>query len=202
MENILKRLKRGEVIVGDGALGTLLIREGLKLGEPPESIAITNPQQLERIASLYLEAGSEIITTNSLGASSLKLKHYSLENRSEQINLRAVEAVRRSVGDRAYIAGSVGPTGKMLKPFGTVKPEEIYKSFHEQIRALLSGGIDLVCIETMSDLAEAELAVKATRSLDTVVPIMATITFEEKPNTSPDQGMVPAATDDTPSSAR
>ena len=99
MENILKRLKRGEVIVGDGALGTILIQEGLKLGEPPESVTITNPQQLEKIASLYLEAGAEILTTNSLGASSLKLQHYSLEDRSLQIAQRA-RRLRRYDGRR------------------------------------------------------------------------------------------------------
>ncbi len=181
MENILKRLKRGEIIVADGALGTLLMQRGLKLGEPPESVNITNPKDIEEIAMLYLEAGAEIITTNSLGASSMKLQHYSLDDRAEQINLLAVEAARRAADNRAYIAGSVGTTGKLLKPYGPAKPEEVYDSFYNQIAALLAGGIDIVCIETMTDLAEAELAVKAARSLDTGIPIMSTVTFEEKP---------------------
>jgi len=181
MESILKRLQGGEIIVGDGALGTLLMQRGLKLGEPPESVSLTNPHQLEEIASLYIEAGSEIITTNTLGASSLKLQHYSLHEKVEQINLRSVEAVRKAAGDRAYIAGSVGSTGRMLKPFGPATPEEVYDCFRDQIGALLSGGIDIVCIETMTDLAEAELAIKAARSLDADIPIMATVTFEKKP---------------------
>lgn len=181
MENILKRLKRGEIIVGDGALGTLLMQRGLKSGEAPETVNLTSPQQLEEIASLYLEAGAEIITTNTLGASSLKLQHYSLEDKAEQINLRAAEAARKAAGDRAYVAGSLGPTGKMLKPFGPASPEEVYDSFRSQIAALVSGGIDMVCIETMTDVAEAELAIKAARSLGAEIPVMATITFEEKP---------------------
>ncbi len=181
MENILERLKRGDIIVGDGALGTLLMQRGLKLGEPPESVNITHPEDIEEIAALYLEAGAEIITTNSLGASSLKLQHYSLDERADQINLLAVEAARRAVGHRAYVAGSVGTTGKLLKPFGPAKPEDVYESFQNQIAALLTGGIDIVCIETMTDLAEAELAVKAARSLGKAIPIMSTVTFEEKP---------------------
>jgi len=181
MENILRRLKQGDIIVGDGALGTLLMQRGLKFGEPPESVNLENPQYLEEIASLYIEAGAEIITTNSFGASSLKLQHYSLDKKVDQINRRAVEAARKASGNRAYVAGSLGPTGKLLKPFGSATPEEIYNSFRNQIRALLSGGIDIVCIETMTDLAEAELAVKAVRSLDTNIPIISTVTYEERP---------------------
>jgi len=181
MENILKRLKRGDIIVGDGALGTLLMDRGLKLGEPPESVNLTNPQCLEEIASLYIEAGAEIISTNSFGATSLKLQHYSLDKETEQINRRAVEVARKAAGVRAYVAGSVGPSGKMLKPYGATTPEEIYNSFHDQIEVLLSGGIDMVCIETMTDLTEAELAINAVRSFDTNIPIMSTITYEKKP---------------------
>jgi 5-methyltetrahydrofolate--homocysteine methyltransferase len=181
MENILKRLNRGEIIVGDGALGTLLMQRGLKTGEPPEIVNLKNPQHLEEIASLYIEAGAEIITTNSFGASSLKLQHFFLDKEVEQINRRAVEAARKASGDRAYVAGSVGPTGKLLQPFGSTTPEEIFKSFREQIGILISGGIDMVCIETMTDLAEAELAVNAARSLDTDIPVMSTVTYEKRP---------------------
>ena len=181
MDNILKRLKRGDILVGDGALGTLLMQRGLKLGEPPESVNLTNPQYLEEIASLYLEAGSEIILTNTFGASPLKLQYYSLDNKMEQINRRAVEAVRKAAGNRAYVTGSVGPSGKMLQPYGATAPEEIQNSFHDQIEVLLSCGIDMICIETMTDLAEAELAIHAVRSLDTNIPVMSTVTFEKKP---------------------
>jgi 5-methyltetrahydrofolate--homocysteine methyltransferase len=181
MENILKRLSRGEIIVGDGALGTLLMQRGLKIGEPPESVNLKNPQYLEEIASLYIEAGADIITTNSFGASSLKLRHFSLDKEVEQINRRAVEAARKASWDRAYVAGSVGPTGMLLQPFGSAKPEEIYESFCEQIGILISGGIDMVCIETMTDLSEAELAVNAVRSLDADIPVMSTVTYQKRP---------------------
>lgn len=179
MLNILDRLKRGDVIVGDGAFGTMLMQRGLKQGDPPETINLAAPQILEEISALYLEAGAEIVTTNSFGGSSLRLQHFSLENDMERINRAAVEAARRAVGDRAYVSGSVGPTAKMLKPFGDTDPEEIFESFRAQIGVLISSGIDIVCIETMTDVAEAELAVKAARAISTEIPVMATVTFDK-----------------------
>ncbi len=181
MENILNRLRRGDVIVGDGALGTMLMQRGLKSGEPPEAFNLSKPQILEEIASLYLDAGSEIVTTNSFGASPLRLRQFSLEKETETINRSAVEAVRSAVGNKAYVAGSVGPSGKMLKPLGNADPKEISESFRRQITALLAAGIDLVCIETMIELNEAALAIEAARSLDSEIPIMATVTFNNTP---------------------
>jgi len=181
MENILKRLQRGEIIVGDGALGTMLMKRGLKLGEPPEAFNLTKPHILEEIASLYLDAGAEIVTTNTFGASPLRLKQFSLEKEMEEINRSAVEAVRRAVGDRAYVSASIGPSALMLKPLGPADPEEVFSSFQRQARALLAAGSDMICIETMTDPAEASLAIKAVRSVDGHIPIMATMTFGETP---------------------
>jgi 5-methyltetrahydrofolate--homocysteine methyltransferase len=181
MKNILKRLKQGEVIVGDGALGTMLMQRGLKHGDPPEAYNLSNPHILEEIASLYVEAGAEIISTNTFGASPLRLQQFSMENNTEAINQKAVEAVRRAVQDKAYISGSVGPSSQFLKPFGDAEPEEVFSSYQRQIRALLSAGIDLVCIETMMDTTEAALAIRAARSIDPEIPIMATMTFSSTP---------------------
>lgn len=181
MDGILERLKRGDVIVGDGALGTLLMQRGLQKGKLPEAINLTDPRHLEEISSIYLEAGAEIVTTNTFGASSLRLQIFSLEAETERINRLAVEAARRAVGARAYVSGSVGPTAKLLRPCGDTDPELAYASFRRQIGALISGGVDLVCIETMTDLAEAELAVKAARELDSGIPVMATLTFRKTP---------------------
>jgi 5-methyltetrahydrofolate--homocysteine methyltransferase len=181
MEDILKRLNRGDVIVGDGALGTMLMRRGLKSGDPPETYNLTQPQILIEIASQYLDAGAEIVTTNSFGASPLRLKQFSLEKDTEAINRSAVEAVRKAVQQRAYVSGSVGPSGKMLKPFGDAEPDEVYASFRRQLSALVEAGIDMVCIETMIDLSEAALAIKAARSLNSKMPIMATVTFNSTP---------------------
>jgi 5-methyltetrahydrofolate--homocysteine methyltransferase len=181
MENILERLQRGDVIVGDGALGTMLMQRGLKSGDPPEAFNLTKPNILEEIAALYLDAGSEIVTTNSFGASPLRLQQFSLDKETEAINRNAVEAVRRAVRDKAYVSGSVGPSGKMLKPLGKANSEEISAGFRRQISALLAAGIDMICIETVIDLNEAALAIDAARSLDSKIPIMATVTFNNTP---------------------
>jgi 5-methyltetrahydrofolate--homocysteine methyltransferase len=181
MENILDRLQRGEVIVGDGALGTMLMQRGLKSGEPPESFNTLRPQVLEEIASLYLEAGSEIVSTNTFGASPLRLQQFSMEKDTEILNHNAVEAVRRAVGNRAYVSGSIGPSAKMIKRSGDSSTEEIFASFKQQSAALLEAGVDLICIETMTDAAEAVLAIGAVRSLNPKIPIMATITFGKTP---------------------
>ncbi len=185
MENILKRLQRGDVIVGDGSLGTILMQRGLQQGLPhgmaPEEFNLIKPYILEEIASLYLKAGAEIITTNTLGASPLRLQHYSLEGEMEAINRVAVEVVRGVVGDNAYVSASVGPTARLIKPLGDTEPEEIAMCFERQIAVLLAAGTDLICIETMTDLKEALLAIKAVRSLDSKIPIMATMTFGKTP---------------------
>ena len=177
MKDILERLRQGEVIVGDGALGTMLMQRGLKHGDPPESFNLEKPQVLEEIALLYLNAGAEIITTNTFGASPLRLRQFSLEKQMEAINRAAVDSVRKAVGDKAYVSASVGPSARMIKPLGDTEPEEVYAGFQSQIAALLAAGVDLICAETMTDVAEAVLAIKAARSLDPKIPVMATMTF-------------------------
>lgn len=118
MEPILDRLKNGELLVADGAVGTMLLEKGLQPGECPESLNLTKPEVLEEIARLYLDAGADIIQTNTFGASPTKLSFYDLEDKTEEINKRAVLNVRRIVGSEAYIAGSCGPSGRILKPYG------------------------------------------------------------------------------------
>jgi 5-methyltetrahydrofolate--homocysteine methyltransferase len=177
MENILKRLRRGDVIVGDGALGTLLMQRGLKHGEPPEAYNLTKPYILEEIALLYLNAGAEILTTNTFGASPLRLKQFFLDGEMEGINRGAVEAVRKVAGDKAYVSASMGPSALILKPHGDAEPEEIFSNYQLQAKALLAAAPDMFCIETMADPTEASLAIKAVRELDRSIPIMATMTF-------------------------
>jgi len=177
----LERIKKGEILVGDGAMGTMLFQKGLKQGEPPESICLKNPEILKEIAKVYFDAGADIIETNTFGGSPLKLADYGLQDKTEEINKIAVERVRKIVGKKAYISGSVGPSGKMLKPFGEIDPEDIYQSFRRQIKVLIESGIDIICIETMIDLNEAILALKATRSISKEIPIITTMTFNETP---------------------
>lgn len=181
MKNILNRIKNGEILVADGAMGTMLFQKGLKPGEPPESVNLKNPEYLEEIAQAYLDAGADIIETNTFGGSPLKLADYGLKDKTEEINRIAVERVRKVVGNKAFISGSVGPSGKMLKPYGDTESKEIYQSFERQMRSLVNSGIDLLCIETMIDLHEATLAIKAVKNFSPDMPIMATMTFDETP---------------------
>ena len=179
MKPLLERLRTGGALVGDGALGTQLIARGLRPGEAPESLNRSRPEWLEEIARLYLEAGAESVTTNTFGASPARLRQYGLERHTEEINHAAVESVRRAVGGRAYIAGSVGPSGHVLKPYGDGDPAEIGAGYERQIQALAGAGADFVCIETMTDLGEAVLAVRAARAAAPGLPVLATMTFEK-----------------------
>jgi 5-methyltetrahydrofolate--homocysteine methyltransferase len=188
MENILTRLRRGEIIVGDGALGTQLMQRGLKQGEPPELFNVERPQVIEEIAKLYLDAGAEIIETNTFGASPLRLEQFGLQDRMEELNRSAVEAVRRAVGNKAYIAGSVGPCARKIQSLHESletddenESETVFENFKSQIRVLLAAGADIICIETMMDTVEATLAIKAARALDAKIPVIATMTFNKTP---------------------
>jgi len=181
MKPILERLKNGEILVADGAIGTMLIKKGLKPGDCPDAISLTKPEILKEIAQQYFDAGAEIIQTNTFGASPMKLADYGLEDKTEQINAIAVSCVRKIVGDQAYVSGSCGPSGKILKPYGDAEPNEMYHGFERQMKALIEAGADIICVETMTDLAEAILAVKAAKAVSPQTPLMATMTFDETP---------------------
>jgi len=181
VEGLLKRLKNGEILVSDGAMGTMLMERGLGAGEPPESFNLTRLPILHEIASLYLEAGADIVQTNTFGASPLKLSFYSLADKTEEINRNAVLAVRKIVGECAYISGSCGPSGKLLEPYGDTSDSEMYDSFERQMKALISADVDIICVETMTDLREATIAVKAAKTVSSSTPVIATMTFDPIP---------------------
>lgn len=181
MVPLLQRLKAAKPLVTDGAIGTLLIQEGLVLGECPEAFNLERPELLENIARDYLKAGAELIQTNTFGASSLKLATYGLEEKTEEINRKAVQAVKRAVQGRAYISGSCGPTGGLLKPYGELDSTEVLESYRRQMQELVAAGVDVICVETMVSLEEARLAVRAAKTVVPRVPVMATMTFDKTP---------------------
>jgi len=181
MKKLLERVGTGEILVADGAMGTMLMERGLKAGEPPESFNLTHPEVLREIAGLYLGAGADIIQTNTFGASPLKLSFFSLEEKTEEINRNAVREVKKVVGGNAYISGSCGPSGKLLKPYGDTASEDVYNSFERQMDALINAGVDVICIETMTDLTEITLAIKAAKTVSFSIPVMATMTFDPTP---------------------
>jgi 5-methyltetrahydrofolate--homocysteine methyltransferase len=181
MKPPLERLQAGEIFCADGAWGTQLMARGLKPGESPEALNLSNPEALVEVATLYVEAGAQLVTTNTFGGSSLKLHAYALDGRTEEINRAAVEALKPVVAGKAYILASVGPTGKLLKPYGDTEPEAMAEAFNRQTGALVEAGADLICVETMIDINEARLAIEAARSHSAEIPIIATMTFDATP---------------------
>jgi len=181
MEPFLTRVAAGRTIIGDGALGTSLMARGLRVQDCLESAVFSRPDLIEEIAGAYLAAGSEVLTTDTFGASPLKLSSYGLAGRTEEINCRAVELLHGVAGGRAWIAGSVGPSSRILTPYGDTEPGEVAASFERQIGALAEAGADLIIVETMIDLAEARLAVAAAKHLAPALPVVATMTFDATP---------------------
>lgn len=178
---MLKKLSDGKPLVSDGAMGTLLFEQGLKPGDCPESMNLEKPEVLGEIARAYLEAGAEVVHTNTFGGSSLKLASYSLESKIREINESGIEEVRKAATDRAIVSASCGPTGRVLKPYGDAEPEAVYDSFERQLDLVISAGVDAVTVETMTDLTEATLAVKAAKAISPSTPVMATMTFDSTP---------------------
>jgi len=171
-----KRLKEGPILC-DGAMGTLLdLYEYPDL--PHEVQNINNPEIVERIHREYVLAGAEIIQTNTFSGNRLRLAQFHLEDRVREVNKAGVEIARRAAGENVYVAGSVGPTGKLLEPIGKVSLAEARKVFEEQISVLLEAGVDLLMLETFVSLTELDAAIDAAKSL-TSLPIIAQKTFPE-----------------------
>jgi 5-methyltetrahydrofolate--homocysteine methyltransferase len=170
-------LESNKILVSDGAWGTFLHKKGLKPGECPELWNVTHRQEVLDIATSYINAGSDIILTNSFGGSPNKLKHYGLEERTYELNRAASEISREAAGDDNYVLGSIGPTGVILM-MGEVSKETLYNGFIIQAEALINGGADAICIETMTDIDEALTAVKAVKKVADI-DIACTFTFEK-----------------------
>jgi 5-methyltetrahydrofolate--homocysteine methyltransferase len=159
---LLDKLNQVSVLIGDGAWGTFLYEKGLMAGDCPEYWNLSMPGEVKDIALSYVNAGSDIIETNSFGANSIKLNHFNLAPLAFKINYEAARISRIAAGETRIVLGSMGPTGKLLI-MGDISKEQLYNSFSEQANALEQGGADALIIETMSDIEEARIAVKAAR---------------------------------------
>ncbi|MCG3215809.1 MAG: homocysteine S-methyltransferase family protein [Candidatus Heimdallarchaeota archaeon] len=166
------------IIILDGALGSLLISQGLPAGMPPEIWNITNPDNIKRIHKEYFDAGSDVVLTNTFGGSRLKLLAHKQGNSIEEYNKKAVELAREVCSNEGYIAGDIGPSGVFLPPVGQATIEDFEENFAEQSQILSDAEVDLFFIETMVDLKEAETAVKVAKSVSNL-PIFASITYQK-----------------------
>lgn len=172
--------EKGKPLLADGAMGTLLHEHGIDFNQCFDELNLTNPAIVADIHRDYIEAGSEIILTNTFGANKYKLAKHGIENKIATINHAAVDLAKRTVSasfKNVLIGGDVGPLGIRLAPFGRVQPEQARYVFKEQIAALIEAKIDLLVIETITDLYEIREALKAAREIDKDITIVASMTF-------------------------
>jgi len=177
--DLLNRL-RSDVLVFDGAMGTMLFQAGLAPGACPELWNIEHPDALKHVHQAYVNAGSDIVETNSFGGTRLKLKAYGLEDRCRELNMQAAKLAREVMPAGGFVAGSMGPTGHLpdtFEPLGDTPSEVFYENFKEQAMALAEGGVDLFAIETMMIPDEAVLAIKAAKEANGL-PVMCSMTFQ------------------------
>lgn len=180
MSKLADLLNSQPVILADGAMGTMLFAAGLESGASPEMWNIEHPDRVGAVHAGYAQAGSQLILTNSFGGTRFRLALHNLEARLHELNVAAAQVARRAVAGQAHpvlIGGSMGPSGELLDPVGTLDFDEAVAGFAEQAAALQEGGVDYFQVETMSDLRESEAAMKGIRQVSDL-PIVATMTFD------------------------
>lgn len=189
----VRRLFAGIPVLCDGAMGTMLYARGVFINRCYDELNLTQPEMVRTIHQEYLQAGAEVIETNTFGANTYRLEHFGLRDKVHEINIAGAKLARESVNQirekqatEAFVAGAIGPLGVRLEPLGKVGLDEAREAFAEQIRALVHGGpgvgVDLLSIETMTSLVEAEQAVAAAREVAPEVPVIVMMTVDEEGN--------------------
>ncbi|MFH1523448.1 MAG: homocysteine S-methyltransferase family protein [Chloroflexota bacterium] len=179
MNKFLERLQSGEILVADGSTGASLHKMGLQPGIPPEDLVLDQPEMVLQLASGFVDAGSDIILTDTFGGTRLRMKESKYVDRAPEINTRAAELARQAASARTgvLVAGSIGPTSQLMKPYGQLTVEEATATFTEQAKALAEGGVDLLVIETMFAFEEADAAFMGARSV-TDLPIVVSFSYD------------------------
>ena len=189
MPDFKDRLQGPGILIADGATGTMLQNAGLPNGVAPERWNLENPAAVRALYRAYVEAGSDIILTNTFGGSRLRLERDGLGEKTTEINRAAARLAREVAGERVIVFGDIGPIGKLLNPLGPLVPAEAVDAFAEQAAALAEGDADAILIETMSDLTEAKLAIEGVRKV-VGLPIIVTFSFDTRGHTM--MGVKPA----------
>jgi 5-methyltetrahydrofolate--homocysteine methyltransferase len=197
--DLFDRLDRGEVVLGDGAMGTLLQTRGIEPGGAAELWNVEHAETILAVHTEYAEAGARLVTTNTFGGTRARLALHGLQDRVHELNLAGTR-IARDVADMfdGWVLGDVGPTGELIAPLGVMEADEVKAMFAEQISALAEGGADVILVETMSDLAEVQAAVGAAAEVAPDLPVAATLTFDTHGHTmmgvSPEQAVEALAT--------
>jgi len=173
---MLKELLKRDYVILDGAMGTNLFRKGLTSGDCPESWNIEKPGKIFEIHEGFVDAGSDIILTNTFGGNKFRLKLHQLETKVKELNLAGAQIARECAGQKVIVAGSIGPSGEILEPLGNLSYELAVKAFRQQSVALAEGGADILWFETFSDIKELKAAIEG--SMQTGLPIVATMSFD------------------------
>lgn len=186
MNKVLDRLQQQGFLVLDGAMGTQLFARGLISGGSPEAWNVEHPERVQSVHQAYVDAGSDVILTNSFGGTRYRLKLHEMQDRVVELN-RAAAQNARAVADAAdrpvLVAGSMGPTGELLVPMGNMTYEQCRDAFAEQAQGLIEGGVDVLWVETMSDLNEVKAAVEGARAVSADIPICATMSYDTRGRT-------------------
>ena len=181
MNKFLERLNSGEILVSDGATGSNLQKMGLKAGQAPEDLIIDNPEILMELEGMFVKAGSDIILTCTFGGTRMRMKDSKYQDRAPEVNIRAVELARKAAAaagrSDVLVAGSMGPVGGLIKPYGPLEAEEVKATFAEQAKALAEGGVDLLVIETMFAFEETTAAFEGAKSA-TDLPIIVSFSYD------------------------
>ena len=178
MKAFRERLQ-SEVIVFDGGVGTYLYEKGIYINTCFDELNLTNPDLVADLHREYVQAGADVIETNTFGANRFKLAPHGLEPRVYEINKKGAELAKRAAGDSVLVAGSVGPLGVQIEPIGKLSFREAQDAFEEQIKGLLDGGVDLIILETFSLVSELLQAIRATRALSPSIPLIAQVTVND-----------------------
>ena len=185
-ERFRELVASNRTIIADGAMGTMLFANGLQFGDPPEVWNLSKPDVIRRIHRGYLDAGSQILMTNTFGGNRLRLSLHGLQDRVAELNQTAAILLRSEVdaaGGEALVAGDIGPSGAIMAPTGTLEYDEAVDIFAEQAAALVAGGVDLIWIETMSDLNEVKAAIEGVRRVSPGIALITTMTFDTRGRT-------------------
>ncbi|MGB9595862.1 MAG: homocysteine S-methyltransferase family protein [Candidatus Poribacteria bacterium] len=183
-KDLLKKLNNGDILICDGSTGIALQYKGCNPGESVEKWGLEHKDILMSLHAGYIDAGADIILTNTLGGNKIKLRKYGLENEVESLNKSLAELAREVVSrytKTVYVAGNIGPTGELMEPYGTLSESDMIEVFSQQTKALVDGEVDFIYIETMIDVNEAVSAVKAVKATCDL-PIFASMSFNPDRN--------------------